>query len=72
MQNFRGNSGHTNHCIVKMLHRIAWECGQPAMLFHVAVFRAFQAIHKDYKLHPQDSRSGHNPPFLMFAFCNRN
>lgn len=67
MQNFRVNSAHTNHCIVKMLHRIAWECGQPAMLFHVAVFRAFQDIHKDYKLHPQDSSIKELNKFATFV-----
>lgn len=50
LQNYKANSAHTNHCIVKMFHRIAWECGQPAMLFHITVFRAFQTIHKDHKV----------------------
>ena len=48
--NYAKNSKETNYQIIKMFHRIAWECGQPAMLFHISVFRAFQAIHKDHKV----------------------
>ena len=54
LRNFRNNSSHTNHCIIKMLHRIAWECGQPAMLFHISFLQSFQAIHKDHLVHRSD------------------
>ena len=56
LADYKANAAHTNHCIVKMFHRIAWECGQPAMLFHISVFRAFQAIHKDHKV-----KTAHQP-----------
>lgn len=55
LRNFRKNTSHTNHCIIKMLHRIAWDCGQPAMLFHISFLQSFQAIHKDYQIHKSDS-----------------
>ncbi|VVC99333.1 unnamed protein product [Leptidea sinapis] len=34
LERYEKNSVHTNHCIVKMLHRIAWDCKRAAMLFH--------------------------------------
>ena len=46
------NSDHTNHCIVKMFHRIAFDLKLPALLFHVQILRVFQRIHKDYRLNP--------------------
>ena len=52
LSNFKKNSGPINHCAVKMLHRIAWDCGQPAMIFHVSFMRIFQEIHREYKLNP--------------------
>lgn len=39
--NYAKNSDHTNLCIVKMFHRIAFDLSLPAMLFHVSVFRLF-------------------------------
>ena len=32
---YRENSDFTNHCIVKMFHRIAFDCKLPALLFQV-------------------------------------
>ena len=31
------NSDHTNHCVIKMFHRIAFDLKLPALLFHVQV-----------------------------------
>ncbi|RZF48532.1 hypothetical protein LSTR_LSTR015432 [Laodelphax striatellus] len=42
LEKFETNSVHTNHCIVKLLHRIAVDCGMPAMLFQASLFRIFQ------------------------------
>ncbi|KAF6034912.1 TIMELESS [Bugula neritina] len=44
---YRNNDGHTNHCIVKMLHRIAVQNGMVALLFQLSVFRTFQKIFND-------------------------
>ncbi|XP_069688768.1 protein timeless homolog [Periplaneta americana] len=44
LKQFEKNLAHTNHCIAKMLHRIAWDCKLPAMLFQASLFRTFQRI----------------------------
>lgn len=46
LQKFEGNSVFTNHCVAKLLHRIAWEAKMPAMLFQASLFRSFQRIFK--------------------------
>uniref|UniRef100_A0A8D8QKJ8 Protein timeless homolog n=1 Tax=Cacopsylla melanoneura TaxID=428564 RepID=A0A8D8QKJ8_9HEMI len=38
------NSDYTNHCLVKMMHRIAVDCKMPAILFQASVFRTFQKM----------------------------
>jgi timeless len=53
--NYDKNTDHTNHCIIKMFHRIAWDMKLPALLFHVAILRVFQRIHRDYKLAPSNT-----------------
>ena len=53
--NYEKNSDYTNHCIVKMFHRIAWDCGLPAMIFNMSVFRTFQKIHYEYKINKNPS-----------------
>ena len=47
--NYEKNSGYTNHCIIKMFHRISWDCSLPSMLFNMSIFRTFQKVHKDYQ-----------------------
>jgi timeless len=47
---YRDNSDHTNHCIVKMFHRIAYDCNLPAMLFQVAILKVFQKVGQDRKV----------------------
>ena len=49
------NSDHTNHCVIKMFHRIAFDLKLPALLFHVQILRVSQRIHKDYRLNPANS-----------------
>ncbi|GJQ77730.1 putative tmeless protein [Trypoxylus dichotomus] len=44
LRNFEKNSVTTNHCIIKLLHRIAWDCKMAAMIFQVSIFRSFQKI----------------------------
>lgn len=44
LRDFQTNSSFINHCIVKMLHRIAWDCAIPAMLFQASIFRTFQRL----------------------------
>eukprot|EP00094_Tigriopus_californicus_P007121 TCALIF_06856-PA protein Name:"Similar to TIMELESS Protein timeless homolog (Homo sapiens)" AED:0.06 eAED:0.06 QI:44/0.83/0.71/0.85/0.83/0.71/7/0/1087 len=54
---YRTNSDSTNHAIIKMFHRIAFDCDLPALLFHVSVFRVFQRIHEEYNLGSGKSKS---------------
>ncbi|KAK3920837.1 Protein timeless-like protein [Frankliniella fusca] len=46
LQKFEENSVFTNHCVAKLLHRIAWEAKMPGMLFQASLFRSFQRILK--------------------------
>ncbi|XP_047528915.1 protein timeless homolog [Vanessa atalanta] len=32
------------HCALKLLHRVAWDCARPAMLFQASLFLVFQRI----------------------------
>ena len=53
--NYENNSKSTNHNIIKMFHRIAVDCGTPAILFQAAIFRVFQRIWNDLKAKPEDA-----------------
>nr|CAB3517255.1 unnamed protein product [Spodoptera littoralis] len=44
LENYDKNLPHTNHCIAKMLHRIAWDCKRPSMMFQASLFLIFQKI----------------------------
>nr|WAM46971.1 protein timeless 2 [Chrysoperla nipponensis] len=44
LKQFDTNTEYTNHCIVKLLHRIAFDCKMPTMLFQATIFRTFQRI----------------------------
>ncbi|XP_041971304.1 protein timeless homolog [Aricia agestis] len=44
LERFDQNLPHINHCIVKMLHRVAWDCKRPAMMFQATLFVTFQKI----------------------------
>lgn len=46
LQKFEENSVFTNHCVAKLLHRIAWDAKMPGMLFQASIFRSFQRIFK--------------------------
>ncbi|KRT83701.1 hypothetical protein AMK59_3626, partial [Oryctes borbonicus] len=46
LKNFEKNSVMTNHCIIKLLHRISWDCKMSAMVFQVSIFRTFQKIYE--------------------------
>ncbi|XP_065170446.1 protein timeless homolog isoform X2 [Atheta coriaria] len=46
LRRFEANSLLTNHCIVKLLHRIAFDSKMPTMLFQVSIFRVFQRIYE--------------------------
>ncbi|XP_034934838.1 protein timeless homolog isoform X2 [Chelonus insularis] len=44
LQNFNDNSVELNHYILKLLHRIAYDCKMSAMMFQASLFRVFQKI----------------------------
>ncbi|XP_026737157.1 protein timeless homolog [Trichoplusia ni] len=44
LEQFEKNLPHTNHSIIKMLHRIAWDCKRPSMMFQASLFVIFQRI----------------------------
>ena len=47
LRRYATNSTLTNHCVIKMLHRVAWDCKMPAMLFQLSLFKTFQMIMND-------------------------
>lgn len=44
LKTFDTNSPVTNHCVLKMLHRIAWDCKMYSLLFQASIFKTFQRI----------------------------
>ncbi|XP_013190355.1 protein timeless homolog isoform X2 [Amyelois transitella] len=44
LERYDKNLPHTNHCAIKMLHRIAWDCQRPSMMFQATLFLIFQRI----------------------------
>ncbi|XP_013916169.1 PREDICTED: protein timeless homolog [Thamnophis sirtalis] len=46
-RNYRQNSPHTNHCVVKMLHRIAYDLKMEALLFQLSAFCLFNRLLSD-------------------------
>nr|QCH40580.1 timeout [Chilo suppressalis] len=44
LEQYEKNLPNTNHCIMKMLHRIAWDCKMPSMMFQASLFLIFQRI----------------------------
>ncbi|XP_075757982.1 protein timeless homolog isoform X2 [Pelodiscus sinensis] len=47
LRSYRQNSAHTNHCVAKMLHRIAYDLKMEALLFQLSVFCLFQRLLSD-------------------------
>lgn len=44
LADYEKNSVHTNHCAIKMLHRLSVELGFVGMMFQASLFRVFQKI----------------------------
>ncbi|XP_066527256.1 protein timeless homolog [Hoplias malabaricus] len=47
LRSYASNTPHTNHCIVKMLHRVAVDLKMDALLFQLSVFYFFNKILSD-------------------------
>jgi len=67
--NYAKNSKETNHHIIKMFHRIAVDCGLPAILFQASIFRAFQQVWKDLKSNPSDPSLRELAKFAKFILA---
>ncbi|XP_053603776.1 protein timeless homolog [Plodia interpunctella] len=44
LERYDKNLPHTNHCAIKMLHRVAWDCQRPSMMFQATLFLIFQRV----------------------------
>ncbi|XP_064594960.1 protein timeless homolog [Liolophura sinensis] len=44
LADFEKNSNHTNHCVIKMLHRVGVDLELIGMLFQASLFRIFQKL----------------------------
>ncbi|XP_070701578.1 protein timeless homolog [Pempheris klunzingeri] len=47
LKSYSKNSPHTNHCIVRMLHRLAVDLKMDALLFQLSVFNLFNKLLSD-------------------------
>ena len=47
LQHYQTNTKHTNHCILKMFHRLAWDCKLPAIFFQASLFIVFLKAMQD-------------------------
>ncbi|XP_012588100.1 PREDICTED: protein timeless homolog isoform X2 [Condylura cristata] len=47
LRSYRQNSAHTNHCVVKMLHRLAHDLRMEALLFQLSLFCLFNRLLSD-------------------------
>ncbi|XP_020845704.1 protein timeless homolog isoform X2 [Phascolarctos cinereus] len=47
LQSYQKNSPYTNHCVVKMLHRLAHDLKMEALLFQISLFCLFHRLFND-------------------------
>ncbi|XP_061689494.1 protein timeless homolog isoform X2 [Syngnathoides biaculeatus] len=47
LKSYSTNTPHTNHCIVRMLHRVAFDLKMDALLYQLSVFHLFNKILSD-------------------------
>ncbi|CAN0373325.1 unnamed protein product [Rangifer tarandus platyrhynchus] len=47
LRSYEQNSAHTNHCVVKMLHRLAHDLKMEALLFQLSLFYLFNRLLSD-------------------------
>lgn len=47
LKSYSKNTPHTNHCIIRMLHRLAFGLKMDALLFQLSVFHLFNKILND-------------------------
>ncbi|XP_050054655.1 protein timeless homolog isoform X3 [Aphis gossypii] len=66
LKEFDTNSTYTNHAIVKLLHRITYDCKYSALMFQASVFRVFQKIFSSKN--PNHKELKHFAIFIMRKF----
>ncbi|KAF0730149.1 protein timeless, partial [Aphis craccivora] len=66
LKEFDTNSTYTNHAIVKLLHRITYDCKYSALMFQASVFRVFQKIFSSKN--PDHKELKHFAIFIMRKF----
>uniref|UniRef100_A0A2H8TU68 Protein timeless n=1 Tax=Melanaphis sacchari TaxID=742174 RepID=A0A2H8TU68_9HEMI len=66
LKEFESNSTYTNHAIVKLLHRITYDCKYSALMFQASVFRVFQKIFSSKN--PSHKELKHFAIFIMRKF----
>ncbi|XP_046407332.1 protein timeless homolog [Ischnura elegans] len=49
LRDFKTNPLKVNHCVLRLMHRIAVECNLPALFFQASLFRTFQKILEEYR-----------------------
>ncbi|XP_045117033.1 protein timeless homolog [Portunus trituberculatus] len=47
LHHYPTNTNHTNHCILKLFHRLAWDCKLPAIFFQASLFLVFLRAMED-------------------------
>lgn len=47
LRSYQRNSVHTNHCVAKMLHRLAHDLGMEGLLFQLSLFYLFDRLLND-------------------------
>ena len=67
--NYAKNSKETNYQIIKMFHRIAFDCSVPAILFQACIFRVFQQIWTDLKTNKEDPSLREMTKFAKFILA---
>ncbi|XP_045618399.2 protein timeless homolog [Procambarus clarkii] len=55
IKRYKSNSTYTNYCILKLYHRIAWDCKLPAMFFQASLFCVFQQAMEDPRQNSNES-----------------
>ncbi|XP_059185368.1 protein timeless homolog isoform X2 [Centropristis striata] len=50
LKSYARNTPHTNHCIARMLHRLAVDLKMDAQLYQLSVFNVFNKIHQEEEL----------------------
>lgn len=66
LKEFDSNSAYTNHAIVRLLHRITYDCKYSALMFQASVFRVFQKIFSSKN--PSHKELKHFAIFIMRKF----